>query len=357
MSKILYVASTIGHITDFHLPYIEKLKEKHDVFTMAKSSESVKADFDVPFEKKMFSKTNFKNKKIIREILESEKFDVVILNTALAGFWVRYAMKGMKNRPKVINIVHGYLFDKKSSFMRKFVFSLAEKFLRKQTDNIITMNAEDFVYACSHKLCLKSVTNIRGMGINSKRILEKKDLDKDRINLCFIGELSGRKNQEFLIHAVKKLKDEGICVHLNLVGTGDKRREYEELSVKLGIDNQIHLVGYTRNIEQFLAKTNFYVSASKIEGLPFNIMEAMLCKQVIITADAKGCVDLIKDGQNGLVYKLNDIDDFVKKFKQVYYDSKLQAKLAKNAEESAKDYLLESVFDENINLINELIGE
>ena len=110
MKKILYAAGTIGHINNFHLPYIKKLRsEGHEVTVMARGKG---ADIDMPFEKKMLSPKNLLCAFKIRGILKRGKFDTVILNTTLAAFDVRFLMPRHK-RPKVINFVHGYMFSPK----------------------------------------------------------------------------------------------------------------------------------------------------------------------------------------------------------------------------------------------------
>ena len=106
--KILITASTMVHIKNFHLPYIEKFKENGDEVYVLANGEG--ADFNVPFEKKTLSFKNLALISKIRKILKQEQFDVIYLHTTLAAFYVRLALKGLKKKPYVINTVHGYLF-------------------------------------------------------------------------------------------------------------------------------------------------------------------------------------------------------------------------------------------------------
>ena len=129
MKKILYAAGTVGHINNFHLPYIERLREDgHEVTVMARGKG---ADIDMPFEKKMLSPRNLVCALKIRGILKREKFDTVILNTTLAAFDVRFLMPRHK-RPKVINFVHGYMFSKEPKSIKGKMFLLCEKLLSKK---------------------------------------------------------------------------------------------------------------------------------------------------------------------------------------------------------------------------------
>jgi predicted outer membrane protein len=135
MSKILYAASVASHLRAFHERYISALKaEGHEVKTLA-SGEGV--DYNVPFEKKMLSSANKKCRKEIRKILDTEHFDTVILNTSLAAFHIRLAAR-KRNRPRIVNIVHGYLFPEFAEGLKQKIKRLmllfAEKLLSTTCD-------------------------------------------------------------------------------------------------------------------------------------------------------------------------------------------------------------------------------
>ena len=57
----------------------------------------------------------------IRGIFANERFDAVVLNTTLAAFHIRLAMP-RKNRPRVLNLVHGYLFSEHTGFIKTKLF-------------------------------------------------------------------------------------------------------------------------------------------------------------------------------------------------------------------------------------------
>lgn len=359
--KILIVASTMIHIENFHLPYIKELKADYEVFTMAKgvAFAGKYADFDVNFEKKIISLKNLKNIKIIRQILEREKFDAVVLNTSLASFYVRFAIKKMKTKPIVINIVHGYLFGHNSNPLKKMVYLVAEKLVKKQTDYILVMNEEDRDIAIKHKLCKNEVIAIRGMGIDGSRFTNAKRKDYslgDNITISFIGELSARKNQKALFQFVKELQNFGINSKLNLIGWSENKSHYKKMCKKMGLENQVNFVGFDADICKYLNETDYYVSASKSEGMPFNILEAMYAGQVVFSSDIKGAVDVVKDFETGILFREGDIQNLITKFRIVRNDLLLQEKIRKNARIMAEKYEINSVLPENIQILKKLIG-
>ena len=168
-----------------------------------------------------------------RKILKKERFDAVLLHTTLAAFLVRAAMIGMRKRPYVLNTVHGYLFPLNARGMKDRVLLRCEKILRKKTDEIAVMNEEDLEICKKYRLCRGEVHMTRGMGVSispqipsvNAELRSKYAPDPKDFVCMFVGELSHRKNQMFLLEATKKLHDVGFPIRLILVGEGADREE------------------------------------------------------------------------------------------------------------------------------------
>ena len=308
--KILVVASNMVHINNFHLPYIKAFKDDgHDVYVMASGQG---ADFDIPFKKRALSLKNLALSNKIKKIIKREKFDIIYLHTTLAAFWVRYALKGMKNRPLVVNTVHGYLFGKGFGRIHNRIYLLCEKLVRKQTDHIVVMNQEDEIIANDNGLCLGKIYKIDGMGVDfSKKKIEASNPSYPPRKLVYVGELSERKNQIFLVKALRLLPD----ISLTLVGDGGERKRIEKCAKKYHLEERLHITGFTKNVGECLKNADIYVSASKIEGLPFNIVEAMASGLNIVASDIKGQRDVLP---KECLFSLESEEDFVSLVKNPY---------------------------------------
>ncbi len=359
--KILVVASTSDHLINFHIPYIEELKKENQVFTMSKDGDFKFADYNIDFEKKICSIKNLKNISTIKKILLEQNFDIVICNTTLASFYVRCAVKKLKKRPYVVNVVHGYLFGRYSNvFYGKFL-TMAEKLVKKVTDKVVVMNNEDYDIAVGNKLSNSGdVVKINGMGIDDTRFSDEISTShtnvKD-ITFSFVGELSTRKNQKFLIKFIKALEEFDINAKLNLIGDGTLKGKLQKIIKKKHLEDKVFLLGYDKNIQSHFNVSDYYICASKIEGLPFNILEAMFAGSVVFSSDAKGNVDLIDDLENGVLFESGNMEDLINKFRLVKNNLTLQQKLKVNAKETAKKYLLSVVFEDNIGIIKKIISD
>ena len=269
------------------------------------------ADFDVPFEKSLFSPKNLATVLQIRRIIKHRGYDAVILNTALAAFLARAALP-RKNRPRVVNIVHGYLFGKGVNPIRSAFFLLCEWLVRGRTDAIIVMNREDRELARRHRLTRGDVYLIPGMGatlrecVTPPEVLRKQLFPNGAFVLTFVGELSKRKNQSLLIDALKIIKQTIKNACLCLVGDGKERKKLERQAERLGLSESVRFLGYRSDACDLIRAADLYVSAARIEGLPFNVIEALGAEKTVICSRIKGHSDLISNGTDGFLFTVGN---------------------------------------------------
>ena len=322
--KILYAASTAEHLRKFHTPYIEELRtDGHTVMTMG-GGEGV--DFNIPFVKKIFSKENKLLRKDIKEIVKKEEFDLIILNTSLAAYHIRRAIPN-KSRPRIINIVHGYLFSEseiklKARFKRRMLI-VAERLLRRKTDAVLTMNDEDMRIATKNGFALGPVIPIFGMGVPFPIFREEIDSIREKMNcnddfvILFAGELSKRKNQEFLIKALPRVKTKVPKARLWLLGDGDEKENLAALAETLGVSDSVTFFGNVDNPIDYMRDCDLYVSPARSEGLPFNVVEALGVGKTVLASKVKGHTDILGGGF-GFLYELDDKWEFADKVLDIY---------------------------------------
>lgn len=109
--KLLMTASTYSHIRNFHLPYLREFQrlgwETHvGCRGIPMDAPYIDEAIELPFEKRMQSRENLRAARLLRGKVASGRYDLIITHTSLAAFFIRLAVKGLKNRPKVINVVH-----------------------------------------------------------------------------------------------------------------------------------------------------------------------------------------------------------------------------------------------------------
>ncbi len=356
--KILYAASTMSHIRNFHLDYIKALQDAgNEVLVMANGTE---ADFNIPFEKRIFSKKNRRLRRRIRDIVLSGGFDVVITHTSLAAFHIRMAIS-RRERPRIVNMVHGYLFSQSSPFIKRTMLLLAEKLLAYKTDAILVMNKEDLKIARRNRLTRGRVYFCRGMGVKEKlpsadaQTVREKTGSVDDYVLCYVAELSSRKNQQYLISALPKIKELVPNVKLWLVGDGDERVALEQLARRRNVSDAVEFLGQRSDAADFVNAADIYISSSKSEGLPFNLVEAMLLGKTALASRAKGQQDIVENDVSAYLYELDRTEELAELIKEIYDGKRKLDK--KSIIERAQTYSFSAVFSETLQTMMEACDE
>ena len=85
-------------------------------------------------------------------------------------------------------------------------------------------------------------------------------------------------------------------------------------------------------------------AASRSEGLPFNIMEAMYAGLPVVASGVKGHRDLITDGGTGLLYPYGDEVACAKQIQRLLDSEELRRELGEHGKKYVTQYSLERVF-------------
>ena len=247
-------------------------------------------------------------------------------------------------------MVHGHLFDDETPWLKRSLLLGAEQWMAGKTDMVLTMNHWDYETAKKYRLGQK-VVNIPGIGVDFSRFdrvppdcrekLRKKwGIPEDAFVLIYGAEFSARKSQSVIIRALRRLPEQ---VWLVLAGEGALRKECQELARGLGLEGRVVFPGQVRDIPAWYAMADAAVSASRSEGLPFNVMEAMYAGLPVVASEVKGHTDLIEDGVTGLLYPYGDDRACAAQILRLTASERLRRTLAQNARENVERYGLERV--------------
>lgn len=341
---MLLCASTASHIKNFHLPYIKTLSEQgFEVYTAANTEvrfENTVGCFILPIKKVFTSPQNVKAILEMRKLLLKHRFDAVSLHTTLAAAVVRAAILTLpkKLRPKVFYICHGYLFNENDG-AGALKYLIPEKICAAVTDVLAVMNREDERIAKKHRLYNGELIYLNGMGLPDgkfspptvERHIEAKKMfgfdPEDRLLVCS-AELSKRKNQSALISAFAKALPAVPNCYLILAGNGTELERYQALCEKLGLKDRVRFPGFVSDMPALLDAADGFLSASKIEGLPFAVMEALACGLPAALSDIKGHRELAETGETVWLFSNQEqLVDLIKRIcslPQLRYDYRLK---------------------------------
>lgn len=349
--KILFVATVQSHICQFHLPIMDMLQQNgYEVHVAArnnlveKNGLSMKyADkvFDIHFERSPFNTKNIGAYKQLKKIMKDEKYDIVHCHTPVGGILARLAgRKFRKDGLRMIYTAHGFHFYNGAPKKNWIIYYPIEKFMSRYTDDLITITEEDYKLAKDRNF-KGNIHHVHGVGVNTDKFVKLSEEDRQKLRLDkgytdeFIilctGELNRNKNQAMLIKAMREVVKKHPEAKLLLAGNGPEHDNLVKLIGDLNLGNNVELLGYRTDIQDYVNICDLVVSASHREGLPLNIMEAMICGKAVIASDNRGHRELVKDNKNGLIIKIDDYTNFINRINLLIEDKKLRDYFSRNA--------------------------
>lgn len=236
----------------------------------------------------------------LKKLIQREKYTCLHCHTPVAGMIARLAAKGTET--KVIYTAHGFHFYKGAPLQNWLLYYPVEKWLSRYTDVLITINKEDYQRA-KKKFHAKETKYIPGVGIDVEKIqavqvdrVKKRaelGIGKDDFLMLSVGELSKRKNHQIVIEALAKLKDKRI--KYIICGQGPLKDKLEQMAEKLGVKDQLFLLGFRTDVIEICKSSDLFVFPSRQEGLPVALMEAMASGLPCVVSRIRGNTDLIED--------------------------------------------------------------
>ena len=183
---------------------------------------------------------------------------------------------------------------------------------------------------------------------------------KDKIVIATLSGLNDRKRPHLLLWAIAVLIQKYPNIVYLIAGPKGKQRYQQEffaLVKKYKLENYVKYVGYVKP-QEFLNIVDIYVCASRKEGIPQSIMQAMMMESAVVTTNVGSVSDL--NIRNNLLIVEND-DNVEKNLKVMLEillsDKEHMQKLAKTNRELAMKFFNRSVMgDMLIDSYKNLVG-
>lgn len=151
-----------------------------------------------------------------------------------------------------------------------------------------------------------------------------------RLRLLALGRLHPRKGQEDAVRATAILAERGIDVELALVGggAGDYCARLTQLAEGSAARGRVTFHDFTETPELHLAQCDVFLMTSRSEAFGRVTVEAMRAGRPVVAARAAGTLELVRDGSNGLLYRVGDPEDLARQVGRLLADRVLYAQIA-----------------------------
>lgn len=259
----------------------------------------------VSVEREVKSKNDIRKMLWFRKFIKKERPDILL--SFLEPYNLRVLIStvglGIKTFVAERNDPHGvnkyWIIDQ----FEKLVYRLADKIL-VQTETI--KKFFDGVLAERTSVIYNPV-NLQEEMVGKALKIEKKK------RIVSVARLTPQKNNDVLIRAFAKFSMSHPNYTLTIYGIGELGEELKCLAESLGVGEKVSMPGASKTIHEDILDAEMMCLVSSREGMSNSMIESMCLGLPCICTKVSGAIDLIKDGENGLLVDIGDVDGLVEK--------------------------------------------
>lgn len=146
-----------------------------------------------------------------------------------------------------------------------------------------------------------------------------------------VGRLSPEKGMDVLMEAFALVRSASVEARLVVIGDGSDRSSLEATARRLNIEGSVEMPGFRSDVAGFLSHFTVFVLASRSEGLPLAILEAMSAGLPVVASTVGGIPEAITHEENGLLVPPDDPQALSKAIIRLADDQDLRQRLGKAA--------------------------
>ena len=377
--KIIYVVSTPRTVNSFLKYQIEKISNIYKVSLVCNLNKNFNNDelnipkhvktYNVPINREInfffdllsLVKLYFLFLKLKPDIIHSITPKAGLIST-LAGF--------LSKVPFRIHTFTGQVWVTKKGFF-KILLKLIDKLIINLSSKILIDSPSQKEFLIKQKILNKEKNqsfvlgqgSISGIDINrfkknidiKLKFNSKNKISDNSFSILFLGRLNKDKGIYDLIDAYIKLRIKNLDINLIIVGS-DEENFHRYISTKLKkFSNNVYLFSHTHKPENFYPLADLFIMPSHREGFGTSVIEAASCGIPTIASKIYGLSDAIVDGQTGLLFEKENIDDLTSKIEFLYNNRDILNKYSKNARNRAIEcFSQDKIIEELINLYKNL---
>lgn len=177
-------------------------------------------------------------------------------------------------------------------------------------------------------------------------------IPEDHMLLLGLGRLHKVKAHDILIEAMSRVESTSLL----LAGEGPLRAQLQAQVEQLGLTNRVHFLGWRRDVARLFAACEISVFPSRYEPNGTVVMESWAHGKPLIASRAKGPEWLVDDGENGLLFDIDSVDQLVDRIRLLQSDADLRARLvAGGLEKWQRAFSREAVVEQYLEVFGSLI--
>lgn len=263
------------------------------------------------------------------------KHSIDIIHSHGKGAGIYSRILGLLTGKPVVHTFHGFHYTHLNPFYRWFYLGI-EKLFACATDVFISVSESE------KNSCLNAgivshdriVVVLNGVQIPTFR---KRALTKKETTLVNISRLSREKGMDVLVNIMGTLSQKYQDFRLLIIGDGPERVGLERKVRECGIEKYVSFLGFRQDVASLLDLADIYITASRGEGMPLTVLEAMAASLPVVASSVVGNVDVVVHGENGFLFNINKPNEASECVQKLINDKTLYDRMSKNAYKTIAD--------------------
>jgi len=268
----------------------------------------------VPLERGWSLPAHARALRALTELCRAERPDVVHAHMPISGLLGRLAARRAGVR-RVAYTSHGFLFNQPGPWARRGASLVLEWAAgRWLTDVLLTVSEVEAADARRLGLARSPVAvgngrdpaRFRPDAAVRARVRATLGVPEDRKVVISVARLVAHKGLADVALALRDVPDAEFWVVGERLAT-DRGPDVAAALRASGLGDRPRLLGYREDVADLLAAADVFALASRFEGLPMAVIEAMLCGLPVVACDIRGPREQVVDGETGLLVPQGDV--------------------------------------------------
>ncbi len=266
--------------------------------------------------------------------------------------------------PRVVNAIAGmgYVFSSdsiKAKVLRPVIKFVLRMTLNRTNTRTIFQNPDDQNMLIESGIVKNELTSlIRGSGVDPQ-IYFPSPVPDGVTTVVLASRMLWDKGIKEFVEAARQLRSEQVNARFVLVGDSDTGNHAAVPTTQLEAWSKSGLVewwGKRSNMPKVFASCHIVCLPSAYgEGIPKVLIEAAACGRSIVTTNAPGCREIVKDNENGILVPIRDHVALAQALRKLINDSSLRTKMgARGRERVLEEFTIEKVVGETLSLYESL---
>lgn len=267
--------------------------------------------------------------------------DIVHTHSSKAGILGR-AAAGQAGVPVIVHTIHGMSFNRTQSWPVRMAYRALENEVAGRTNMFVAVANAMIEQAVAAGLAPRDrfVMVRSGLEVNQfapnaqsrERVRAEWGVGVDDIVVGTVARLFKNKGYEDIIAAMPAVVTQNPKVRFVWVGDGAQRNAFENSIARLGCVNKVHIVGLVppAEVARLMCGFDLLVHASRWEGLPRAVVQALLTEIPCVSYDNDGAPEVVRQAQTGILVHTGDIDGLSEGILRLAADPALRRRLGVN---------------------------